>query len=499
MGLEIGCGGLSAAWIFRHTDGKFCDALGHNLNICEEDIKGFEDLRGVSTDSRSISSGDIFVAIRGERYDGHVYIKSALDSGAYCVICETVPIPLPGEQYRDNALFYVVDDTVKMLSDIAHGYREKYKMPLVAVTGSVGKTTTKQFIYYVLSRRYRTLKTEGNLNNLIGLPMTVLRADDKTEAAVVEMGMSSLGEISTMSRAAVPDVAVITNIGTSHIGLLGSREAICSAKIEILDGLKSGGAVIYNGDEPLLDKLKCMGNYSFFDISFRNRSAYCYIDNIREYRTVYGTVSIKTVFDISLNGSVVCDVEIPVIGCHNVFDAAVAYVIGRLFGIDDIEIRAGLSDFENTGFRQRIFTCDGVNVIEDCYNASPESMEASLKVLRSTAVEKCGTKGRRIAVLGDMKELGDKSEELHKRIGRAVARENIDFLYTVGEEARNIAVGAVEVCPNTTEIISYGMPNDEINSEIASEIKKGLREGDVILFKASRAMQLEKIVSLIFG
>lgn len=497
MGLEIGSGGLSVAWISQNSVGCFYNASGRLLSECENNDQ-FNEIRGVSTDSRDINAGDIFIAIRGERFDGHSYIKTAFEKGTYCAVCEYIPVLADGESYPDGALFYLVGDTVKLLADVAHGYRKNHLMPLVAVTGSVGKTTTKQFIYYVLKRRYRTLKTEGNLNNLIGLPMTVLRADEKTEAAVVEMGMSALGEISQMSRAAIPDVAVLTNIGTSHIGLLGSREAIRDAKIEILDGLKDGGTVVYNGDEPLLKDISDCGNFNFCDVSFTDRSCYCYIDNIREYQDRHQNGTRKTVFDIYLSGVPIFDIEIPVIGRHNVFDAAVAYIVGRLFKIDDIEIRAGLSDFENTGFRQRIFSYNGITVIEDCYNASPESMAASLRVLSSSSF--CTHDGslRRIAVLGDMRELGDKSEELHKDVGRMVSKAGVELLYTVGDEARAIADGASETDAERLKIFSYGNPGEEEYLKIASEIKRELKSGDVVLFKASRAIQLEKVVSLIF-
>lgn len=290
----------------------------------------------------------------------------------------------------------------------------------MGVTGSTGKTTTKEFIYSVLSAQGITHKTEGNFNNEIGLPLTMLKMKPDSKYLVLEMGMSQKGEIDYLTRLAGPDLAVITNIGDSHIENLGSRQAIRDAKLEICAGLRPGGKLILNGDEPLLAGIE-NGVY----VAAGNQNADYVISDIISHGSC-------TTFCITHGGKTVTDLTIPSIGDHNVFDASLAYAVGAEMGFSEQTIRKGLLNFKNTGMRQNIYKMGDVTVIEDCYNASPSSMSASLSVLSMIAQREGG---RSIAVLGDMRELGDFSRALHEEVGAKVAEYHIDKLYTFGGDA----------------------------------------------------------------
>ena len=334
----------------------------------------------VTTDSRSAEPGSMFIAIKGERFDGHEYILPALEAGASCVLCRRLPEGLPA-----GTGAVLVPDTVRALGEIARQRKREVAPFTVAVTGSTGKTTTKEFIYAVLGQSGKTHKTEGNFNNEIGMPMTMLRLEEGCDYLVLEMGMSARGEIAALSRIAEPDMAVITNVGDSHIETLGSREAIRDAKLEVRTALAPGGKLILNGDQPLLAGIPD-GVY----VSAARPEADYYISHITDHETC-------TTFDLSHAGHTVRDLSIPVIGSHNVFDAALAYAVGCEIGMTEEQIRAGLNNFKNTGMRQEIFRVKGVSVIEDCYNAAPASMSAALSVLAMIARRE---HGRSIAVLG---------------------------------------------------------------------------------------------------
>lgn len=478
MGFTIGSGGLSAEWIANCTGGTvYTYSNGYKIksDLCAEDSV----IRGVGIDTRTLAAGEIYIAIRGERLDGHDYIEAAVSGGAYAVLCERVPDGV------SEGRFIIVCDTGKALLDIAKAYKNQFdRLKLtVAVTGSVGKTTTKQFIYSVLSAKYNTHKTPANYNNLIGLPQTVLMLSEKHEAVVLEMGMNSKNEISQMSRAVNPDIGVITNIGTAHIGMLGSREAIRDAKLEITDGFTDKSILIKNGDEPLLDGIP--GER----VSFCDSAADVFIYNVRQ--TEAGGMS----FDLKLYGSCINDLRIPVTGKHNVFNAAVACAVGSRAGLSDDELKLGLISFENTGSRQHIFDKNGITVIDDCYNASPEAMAASLSVLKTVSEEKRlkNIDGRRIAVLGDMLELGDHERELHIKTGEAVKENGIDCLYTVGESAALISSGGFCGCCKC-----FGREGEEIK-RLSDELKCDLRKGDVVLFKASHSVGLQNVINNVFG
>jgi len=428
----------------------------------------------VITDSREAGVGALFIAIKGERFDGHDYIRAAIENGASAVLAQRLP------DGCENISAVIVNDTVKALGAFAKAFKERINPLTVAVTGSTGKTTTKEFIYAVLSEKYKTLKTTGNHNNEIGLPMCLLGIDETYNAAVIEMGMSNSGEIDYLSRIACPKIAVITNIGSSHIENLGSREAIRNAKLEIRSGMSHYGVLILNADEPLLS-----GIDDAFYVGFDNPDA-----DIRIFNVIEGENGCA--FDLDVKGEIVESIVIPALGKHNVYDASLAYAVGIHAGLGEFEIRRGLKNFKTTGMRQNIYEKTGKVVMEDCYNAAPESVIASLKVFSDMADRK-GM--RKVAVLGDMLELGDYTEEGHIRVGAAVVANGIDLLFTFGNKAAIIAESAH----------SFGMERENIKSFIdindIDALGKALEEltceNDAILFKASRSVKLERALEYV--
>lgn len=450
-------------------DSKILAELCHGRS--NSDIKIGE----ISIDSREMGENTLFVAVKGENTDGHKYIDSAVNNGAVCVMCERLP-----EGFSGN--YILVEDTIKAISDIATACREKIAPFTVGVTGSVGKTTTKEFISYVLAEKYPTHKSGGNFNTVYGISLTLAALSSIHKAVVAEMGMSALGEISQLTNIARPDVGVITNIGTAHLEALGSRENIARAKLEIIEGLKEDGTLVYNGDEPLLwDKRSTFPNNISFGL--KNKFADVFGKNIR-------TVDNKTVFDMVYRGEELNDIMLPTLGEHNVYNALAAFAVGRIAGLEDGEIRNGLMNYRPSGMRQKIYDHNGYTVIEDCYNASPESMKASLSVLADLGKER-----RTVAVLGEMRELGYTSDELHKSVGRYAAELGIDRLYTYGDSALEIAVGALEEGLDESAIIGYNKIKEP--EGLAELLRNDLKAGDIVLFKASRAVALEKVIEFL--
>lgn len=425
----------------------------------------------VTTDSREVVEGTLFVAIKGERLDGHDFIADCGRRGMACAICERVPVGVIG------CTLLLVKNSVSALGAFARQYKEMFSPLTVAVTGSIGKTTTKEFIYSVLSEKYNTLKTEGNHNNNIGLPMTLLGIGPEHKAAVIEMGMSHFGEIDELTRITQPNIAVVTNIGTSHIENLGSREGIRDAKLEIVNGLIPGGALILNGDEPLLAGIK--GAYY---VGMKNRESSVFADNIVSGKN-------GTAFDLVIGSERIESIVIPALGDHNVMNAAVAYTVGILAGMGEFEIRRGLKNYKTVGMRQNIFRVGGLTIQEDCYNAAPESMEAALRVL-CTVADREGL--RKVAVLGDMRELGSYSKEGHRRVGRAVAENGVSLLFTFGKDASQIAYSALEQGMDPSNVLMFEDTDDV--GELVAALTKRTADGDMLLFKASRAMRLERAV-----
>ncbi len=428
-------------------------------------------IRNISLDSREIEEGTLFVAIKGERFDGHDYIGKAFEDGAAAIICERIP-------YKVKGNVILVDNSLAAFGAIAKAHKALVKPLTVGITGSVGKTTTKQFISAVMESKFKTHKTDGNFNNEIGMPITMLRMPCDTEALVLEMGMSFKGEISRLSHIAEPDIAVITNIGTSHIENFGSREGIRDAKMEIAEGLSKKGTLVLNGDEPLL-----AGVENAVYVAMNNEDA-----DYRPINIVEGDGCFT--FDIKTPDGVAKDFRIELLGIHNVYNATVAYAVGKLAGICDSRIRQGLLNFENAAMRQNIYENKGYTVIEDCYNASPESMAASLSVLCSKAKQ-----GRKVAVLGDMLELGEQSDILHFGVGKKAAELGIDEILCFGPRAHKTAEGAISAGMGAECVTVFADNNDP--EGFARIVAGKLTDGDTVLFKASRGMALERITKIL--
>lgn len=445
------------------------EAIGASVVGAEEGA-----VTSIVTDSREVTQGALFVALRGENSDGHAYIEKAASLGAACIIAEKAP------EKTLTCPILLVEDSMIAIGKLSAAYKNRTNPLTVAVTGSVGKTTTKEFVYAVLSQRYATTKTQGNFNNQLGLPLTLLSLKENDEALVVEMGMSARGEIAYLSKLARPKIGMITCIGSSHIEHLGSREGIRDAKMEITEGMGQGSILLLNGDEPLL-----AGVNGALYLSMKDRYADFYI------RPLEATEN-GSAFDLTFNGTTYESIVIPVVGEHNVWDASYAFAVGLLCGMGEYEIRRGLLSFSNTGMRQNLYEANGIWILEDCYNAAPESVKASLSVLSKTAATKGG---RKIAILGDMRELGAYSEEGHRLVGICAASEGVDLLVTFGSDATQIAQGAIANGMPEVAVWSF---TDLDHPEAVGDFLKGLlQKNDTVLFKASRAVRLERVIACI--
>ncbi len=467
-----------------------------------------EIISSICTDSREADSRTVFAAIAGERVDGHNFIPKLSSEGCPFSIAEKIPDMSSCESYAA----VIVESVLAALSRLGGALKGRADIFTVGVTGSVGKTTTKEFAAAVLSEKYKTFRTEGNFNSVIGMPMSIMGMPCDSEAAVLEMGMSGLGEISSMTRAAKPNVAVITTVGTAHLELLGTRENICRAKMEIAEGLCEDGLLVLCGDEPLLrgagEALKGSGEFiSLSEAEFGKSTAldgasdkkafvgkrviYVGIEN-RECELSAESIRLtpeKTVFDLKMQGRLYRDIELPIVGKHYVYGALFAIAVGMEAEMDIEDIRRGLLNYKSVGLRQNVLDIGGIKVIEDCYNASPESMRAALDVLKAMS---SSTGGRSAALLGDMLELGEASSSLHREVGEYSAKAGTELLFTFGERASDIARGAAEQGMKSENI--YINLDKESPEESGKQLAEVLRAGDVLLVKASRSMAAERIV-----
>lgn len=422
-------------------------------------------------DSREVKENDVYLGIKGETINGSIYFEEAFIKGAKGAILQDVEITKEQlEKYQDKFII-IVEDTIKAMQKIAEYKRSLYNIPVIAITGSVGKTSTKDMVASVVNKQFNTLKTEGNYNNHIGVPLTIFRLKNE-DAMVVEMGMNHLGEISILTKIAKPTVAVITNVGTAHIGILGSRENILKAKLEILEGLDQNGYVVINNDNDLLHKwyLENKENYNIITYGIENESDYM-AENI---------VSKENGSTYILKGTNQ-KVEVPVGGNHFVQNSLCAIAVGSIFKMPLEKMVDGIYEFELTKKRMDITTLENnITVINDYYNANYDSMKAALEYLGKLQEK------RKIAVLGDMLELGDYSQELHEKVGEEVVKNKIDILITVGEEAKKIA----KMAEGKTENIIVCNSNEEA----IENINKIKQENDCILLKASNAMHFGEIL-----
>ena len=423
---------------------------------------------GASNDSRSLEPGQLFVALEGAR-DGHEFIPGALAAGAAAVLCSRCDGDFPA---------IVVRDPRKALGDIARQERIRLNLKVVGVTGSVGKSTTKEMIAGILSRKYRTGKTPVNHNNDIGMPMAILALPEDTEVAVLEMGMNHFGEMAYLTSIAAPDIAVITNIGTMHIEHLGSREGILHAKLEILQGLRPGGKLVYNGDEPLLWNLRGTGRTAPLYFGLENPACTVRCPQMQEWegRTELTVAAGETTFQVGL----------PVEGRHFVYDALAAVAVAQLLEVPTAQIQQSLAAFQSMEGRQEIYEAGGYTIIQDCYNAGPESMAASLAVLGNRAC-------RRIAVLGDMLELGVCTQAEHYRVGR-IAAGKCDLLLALGKNAGRVVNGAITGGMRPLDAMAFDNAQDLIDA-----LRARAKPGDILLFKGSRGMKMEQVLNLFLG
>lgn len=437
-------------------------------------------ITGVSTDTRTIQEGNLFVPLIGDHYDGHEYVQMAYQRGAVAVLWQ-----------RDHTLLSVVDefeipvilveDTLLALQQLAASYRKQLPVRVIGITGSNGKTSTKDMVASVMASRFRVHKTKGNLNNHIGLPQTLLQMDEATEIAVVEMGMSGRGEIELLSKIACPDVVIITNVGEAHMLQLGSREEIARAKFEIIAGLRDDGALIYHGDEPLLRELISESNNHVRVISFGSEAKdndYCPSDIRVEANQTQFAVKARG------NSQLISELAIPLLGRHNVINALAAIAVAELFGIDESSIRTGLKKTIPTGMRIELLRAsNGLTILNDAYNASPASMKAALRLLNELQGYE-----HRIVVLGDMLELGPQSESFHREIGKLLNTLSFDYIFTFGEMAAYIA----DECraKYSPDRVFAGADKGELAKLIATVATPQ----DIVLVKASRGKRLEELV-----
>ena len=425
-------------------------------------------LADVCTDTRKIQPGSLFVCLRGERFDGHTFAPQAAQLGAAALLVDH-PVEADAPQL-------VVNDTGKALLQLAGWYRRRFQLPVVGLTGSVGKTTTKEFIALVLGAKYNTLKTQGNLNNEIGVPQMLFRLEDSHTAAVIEMGMNHFGEISRLTRAVAPTVGLVTNIGVSHIENLGSRAGILQAKLEILEGMAPGAPLIVNIDNDMLRTVK-LGDRPLLTFAIDDQSADFTATDIAEQ----GSSTAFTVHHSTFTQSVI----IPTVGIHNVYNALAAMAVGYVTGVDPAAAAAALANYVPAGMRQNLVQVGGVQVIEDCYNASPDSMRAALQTLGKLPVH------RRYAVLGAMLELGDYAKEAHTQVGKMAAENGIDGVLAYGADAAYIVEAAKQAGLENARLF-------DTKEALAQSLAQQVQPGDGVLFKGSRGMHLEDVMHTVY-
>ena len=427
------------------------------------------------SDTRIIEKNDLFISLKSETSDGITYIKEALENGAMGVITE-YNIPEEIVNKYNNKLILKVKNITDSIQKIAKYKRTLYDIPIVAVTGSVGKTSTKDIIASVVGKKYNVTKTKGNYNNHIGVPLTILSWNENTEAAVVEMGMNHFGEIELLTNIVKPTIAIITNIGTAHIGILGSRENILKAKMEIVDGLTPNGCIILNNDNDLLNKCD-IKKYRKITYGIENSSNYVAYDIARN--------ETYTEYKIKINDKEE-KVYVPVPGDHFIYNSLCAIAVGKKLNIETDKIIEGIKTFEITGKRNEILEINDIKIMNDYYNASYDSMKASLEVLSNIKAT------RRLAILGDMLELGEYAEKLHSMVGEEVVKNKIDVLCTVGELSKSTAKTAKTL--GTKEVYQFST-----NEECINKLGEIVRKNDEILIKASNAMHFGEISKYLQG
>ncbi|WP_316621512.1 UDP-N-acetylmuramoyl-tripeptide--D-alanyl-D-alanine ligase [Ruminococcus sp.] len=435
--------------------------LSEVARACGGELHGDPGLQitSIVTDSRKAGEGSLFAAIKGARADGHKFIPAVAEQGAVCALCEEAP--------QADIAYILVESTLVALKGIAEYYRSLFSIPFIGITGSVGKTSTKEFISAVLAQKYNVHKTGGNFNNELGVPITLFGLEEEHEVAVIEMGISGFGEMTRLSKMVRPDISVITNIGYCHLENLGDRDGVLRAKTEMFTYLKDNGSIILCHDD---DKLRTVTDYHGITPTFYGTGNDEYhAENIVEK-------GLDGVGCTLIHGDTRIDVTIPTMGRHNVLNALCAMAVGTKLGLTPDEIKRGLESFQNVGSRNHIIKTSYYTIIDDCYNANPTSTKAGLDTLSKLS-------GRRVAVLGDMKELGKDEIALHREVGAYAKELGIDVLIAVGPLSEATAEGFGEG--------AYYYQNVD---RCIDRIERHLHPDDTILVKASHSMQFERIV-----
>ena len=441
-------------------------AGGDSLNSKYKDIM----ISGVSTDSRDIKSENLFIPLIGENFNGHEFIQNIIDKNVKAALWNRNE-PLPDVDFP----FILVDDTSQALQSLASSYLQKVSPKVIGITGTNGKTSTKDILASLLKTKYKTHKTKGNFNNGIGLPLTVLAMEDDTEMIVLEMGMDAFGQIELLTKIAPPDAAIITNIGTAHLEGLITRENIAKAKLEILKGLKDDGFFVYYGDDDML-KLEVAS------IQSNNKVKTFGINNSNHYQPEIISMD-ETGILFRLESSKTDELFLPMLGVHQMLNATAAIAIAEYFGITSQNIKKGLLNIEKTGMRNELVKCDRFTILDDSYKSNPESVRAALETLYAI-------KGysQKIAVLGDMLGLGDGEIDMHREIGSEISSEDIDYLFTIGEFGKYIYEAA------KSNFSSDNIFHFEDKDKLAEKIKKVAKANSLILVKASRSLAMEEVV-----
>lgn len=424
---------------------------------------------GVVIDSRQIKPGFIFVATKGERVDGHRFIPDVFAKGALAVICEDLPEAADGP-------CILVEDSFQALKDAAAFYRDQLTLPIIGIIGSVGKTSTKEFVAAVLAEKYKVQKTAGNLNNEVGLPLTIFTVDDSHEVLVLEMGINEFGEMTRISKVARPDHVIMTNIAEVHLENLIDRDGVLRAKTEVFGYMNPEGTVIVNGDDDKLQTIHEVGGKApvTFGMDPENDIFISSVENLG----LFGTKAVIHAGDMTVHA------DIPVPGGVMVYNAMAATAAGRLFGLTAEEIEAGIRKIKPVAGRSHLVKTDRYVVIDDCYNASPVSMEAALDLLKTA-------QGRTVAILGDMGELGENEIQLHERVGHYAAGKGIDLILCAGRLSRHMAEAALA---DGGQVHYF-----EDKEALTAQLPQLLASGDTVLVKASHSMQFENIVNFLIN
>jgi len=427
----------------------------------------------IGIDSRKSKAGELFIAIRGRRFDGHDYLAQAFRKGVKAALVSKIPEGFSRDSNLKDAVLIKVKDTVRALQDISAHYRRKFKLKVIAVTGSNGKTTTKDLIAHILQTKFSVLKSAGNFNNQIGIPLSLLRIKEYHQLAVLELGASALGEIKLLSRLVQPHFGIITNISPAHLEFFGTLDNVAKAKAELIESLDKEGVVFLNNDDPYLGRMKNKIRGEFVTFAIKEKADF-------QARNIAFVNFSNSTFKI--NGQI--EVSLPLLGRHNIYNALAASAVARTLDISWDSIKSALADFSPPPMRMEFKETGGLKVINDAYNANPYSVKAAVESLLNLK-----SRGRKILVLGDMLELGDSTRYFHRQLGEEIGASGIDYLLTVGDFSRFTAKGA----RRSGMADKYIFHSDSIK-DVLSVLKNIVKKEDILLIKGSRAMKLERII-----